>query len=526
MQLKKLPVGLSSFVKLREQNCVYIDKTRFIYDLVTTGDYYFLSRPRRFGKSLLVSTLHELFKANRKLFDGLWIDSSDYQWREHPIIHVDFGSIAHGDTRVFEQDIIERLHEIAQDFDVKIARGTTIAKTVRVLVSTLAKMAPVVVLVDEYDKPVLDNIADTNEAVARREVLREFYSTLKACDEYLRFVFLTGITKFTQTSLFSGLNNLVDISMSARYATMLGYTEDEVRQSFGAYIERLAKVQFVSTDKVIEILRERYNGYAFEHDVERVYNPYSVLQSLSERAFKDYWLATGTPTFLIDLLETRDDYDLSKIERPTVSERSMTTFDIKDIPLAPLLFQTGYLTVESYDSQNRLYTLYFPNKEVAEAMSLLLARSFGRVEEDRAVIFARDIGNALKHADWFAFQVALQELFNKMPYTTHIKCERDLQFILYAVCKLIGIQIDPEVATNLGRADLVVLSHNQIFIIELKVDKTAHAALKQIEDRRYYEKYVDASKKIMLVGINFESKTKRVTVEILAVNNLTGNANG
>lgn len=198
MQLKKLPIGLSSFVKLREQNCVYIDKTRFIYDLVTTGDYYFLSRPRRFGKSLLVSTLHELFKANRKLFDGLWIDSSDYQWREHPVIHVDFGSIAHGDTRVFEQDIIERLHEIAQDFDVKIARGTTIAKTVRVLVSTLAKVAPVVVLVDEYDKPVLDNIADTNEAVARREVLREFYSTLKACDEYLRFVFLTGITKFTQ----------------------------------------------------------------------------------------------------------------------------------------------------------------------------------------------------------------------------------------------------------------------------------------------------------------------------------------
>ena len=517
-KLKKLPLGYSDFKRIVDEDCVYVDKTQLIHQMITSGGYYFLSRPRRFGKSLLVSTLTELFFGNKDLFKDLWISKSDYSWSQHPVIRFDFSTIGHRTLSDLINNINVRLDDIAHDYAIDVSRYPSIDSKFQNLIVQLAKINKVVILIDEYDKPILDHIDTIDEAKTQREVLKSLYSVIKGSDQYLRFVLLTGVSKFLKTSIFSGINNLIDISMDERYATMLGYTHDELGRYFNNYLVRFS-AKLNKTPKLLEAqLLDYYDGYQFAENSERMFNPFSVMCSLDAQKFENYWFATGTPTFLVQLLQ-KNEYDLESVTQPVLNAEDLGSFELDNIPLPSLLFQTGYLTIKEYDSKTNNYTLGIPNKEVNNGFTRQLVNTFTLLPADKSIQYARRITRAFNHEDMANLLQTLQEFFNRMPYTVHIKSESQLQFVLYAIFALIGVTVDPEVTTSLGRADLVVSLAKLVYIIELKFNKTAQEALVQIQDKKYYEKYVNFGKQIFLLGINFDQPTKSVSIESQKIKN-------
>ncbi len=512
-KLKKLPLGLTTFSEIIRDDYVYVDKTESIYQLVTGGKYYFLSRPRRFGKSLLVSTLTEFFSGNRELFKHLWIGQSDYDWPVHPVIRFDFSEMSSFSVQCLQEDIIGIINEIAALYGIEVpASKTTITGKFKSLIIQLSKINKVVILIDEYDKPILDHIDNPEEAKAQREILKSLYSVIKGSDQYLKFVLLTGVSKFAKTSVFSGINNLSDISMDRRYATMLGYLRDELGIYFGDYLERFSKKLSISVNELETKLVNYYDGYHFTKESAPVFNPYSVMLSLDAQEIEDYWFKTGTPTFLVKLLR-KHDYDVDTVTHPVINKASLDAFEPDDIELAALLFQTGYLTIKGYDSATGNYTLGVPNREVSDGLTIQLVDAFTGLQANKSIQYAQRIFKTFVDGDMTKLEQVLQEFFNKMPYTVHVKSESQLQFVLYAIFALIGVTVDPEVTTSLGRADLVVGFPKLVYVIELKFNKTAHEALEQIQDKKYYEKYENIDKQITLVGINFDSETKTVSLE-------------
>jgi len=510
--IKKLPLGITDFKEIIESGCVYVDKTADIYQMIFGGKYYFISRPRRFGKSLLVSTLAELFAGNKKLFNNLWIVHSNYDWQEYPVIKIDFSGIDYSTSERLEKSLIQSLRTTAIQYNVALANTDSPKDMFSALIDQLAKKNKVVLLVDEYDKPIIDNIHDVQQAEKQRFILQNFYSTIKAKDAVLRFVLLTGVSKFAKTSVFSGINNLTDISMDERYATMFGYTQQEIRDYLGDYISRLSKKQKTDYEETMRNLTNYYDGYQFVENAERVFNPYSVLRCCDEGKYKNYWFTTGTPTFLIALLQ-KNNYDLETFTDPVLNENSLGSFEIDAIELSALLFQTGYLTIKAYDPITNNYTLGIPNREVNSGLTINLVDAFTRLPADKSLQYARKITHAFIKSDMIELQTVLQEFFNRMPYTVHVTDESKLQFVLYAIFALIGVAVDPEVTTSIGRADLVVTFPKLVYVIELKFNKTAQEALAQIQDKRYYEKYENLGKKITLLGINFDAASKTVMLE-------------
>ena len=510
--LKKLPLGISTFSEIIQENYVYVDKTEQIYQMVTGGKYYFISRPRRFGKSLLVSTLAELFSGNKELFKNLWIGHSDYDWQKYPVIRFDFSSISTVSVDELRYDIIGTLEENAADYDVDITKQQTITGKFKALIKRLASKERMVILVDEYDKPILDHVDNPLEARVYREVLKSLYIAIKGSDQYIRFVLLTGVSKFAKTSIFSGINNLRDITLSKFYATLFGYTHQELSDNFQNHL--IAQVPAVgeTVSSVIQNMRWQYDGYQFFQNCEPVFNPYSVLTSLTENALENYWFATGTPTFLIELLKTGQ-YSLDHIYQPIMSAHELDAFEPDAIKISALLYQTGYLTIIDYDRNAKMYTLDFPNHEVASAFNLLVSTSFTQLTENQTKTYAAHILKTFIHQDMTELQAVLQNFFNEMPYNVHIRREFDLHIIIFSVFKLIGIEVDPEVVTSLGRADLVVSLQKLVYVIELEFNGSAAQALEQIKDKKYYEKYENTGKQITLVGINFDESTKTVSLE-------------
>jgi hypothetical protein len=375
VMIKKLPIDVSNFKTMIEDDYVYVDKTRHIHQLITQGRFYFLSRPRRFGKSLLVSTLKEIFLANKKLFETSWIGSSNYVWHKHPVIHLDFSSISHNDAENLRTNLIIRLKSIAVDYGVIVDGAHDPESIFYDLVKKLSLTGKVVVLIDEYDYPILKHITNTPLALEMQEVLRGFYTSIKGLDEYLKFVLLTGVTKFSRTSIFSGLNNLNDISLDLEGATLLGYTEHEIERYFTEHINYFAEKQKTSVNVIMKNMKIWYNGYRFSGNsvVEKIYNPFSVLYYLHKQQRKNYWFASGTPTFLVSLLKKNYYHKaIESFDRVTMTEDSLISFDISgDIPLNTLLFQTGYLTIKSYDARHAMYTLACPNQEVRISLTTL-----------------------------------------------------------------------------------------------------------------------------------------------------------
>ena len=365
--LKKLPIDVSAFNIMIENDYLYVDKTEIIHDLITGGRFYFLSRPRRFGKSLFLSTLQELFEGNQKLFKDLWIGKAKrYDWPIYPVIYLNFSDLDIATSQELIASLSWRLDSIAKNNEIDVTDAPSPGLKMQKLVHELFKKNSVVVLIDEYDYPLINKLKNVKIAEENREVLKNFFSVIKSLDKYLRAIYLTGVTKFSKTSLFSGLNNLNDLTTDPRAATLLGYTQKEIDSYFAPYIKKQAAHEDLDENAIKQEMKSWYNGYRFSRKNIKVYNPYSVLYYLEKKELDNYWFESGTPGFLIELLKTQYK-DLENIEEAQLTTRSLGTFDIESLPLITILFQTGYLTINTYDRITKKYTLTYPNEEVRES---------------------------------------------------------------------------------------------------------------------------------------------------------------
>jgi hypothetical protein len=508
---KELPIGISTFAELIQENYVYVDKTEIIYQLVSRKKYYFLHRPRRFGKSLLISTLSEIFKSNKQLFDGLAIAALPYAWKKHPVIMISFASIAHTSPETLNNGIKLYLQGIAQDNQIILKGNLLPGEMLKELVAQMAKHNSVVLLIDEYDYPILQNIHKKEVAHEVREALKNFYSVIKDLDKNLRFVFFTGVSKFSQTSIFSGLNNLEDISLDEPFNTLLGYTRSEIITYFPMHLEETAQTIDYPVEKLLENITDWYDGYLFTgvKNSTKIYNPFSVLLFLSKKRFSNYWFQTATPTFLINLLKLQN-YPIQDFEHIEATESELGAFDIDTLPLKTLLFQTGYVTIQSYHSETGNYLLAYPNRETRNSF---IEYIFASITHQSGIILNNTAISLLKsfvQLDFDQVKKIVTSFFASVPYGIHIGEEKYYQTIFYIVLKIIGATIVVEEQTNIGRIDAVLETKDNYFIIEFKITSAAKA-LEQIENRKYYQAYEELGKKIILVGIAFDTVLKNVS---------------
>jgi hypothetical protein len=509
---KPLPSGVQNFRTIIEEGYLYIDKTQLIYELLRqpTG-VYFLSRPRRFGKSVLISTLEELFRGNKEIFRDLWLYSSDYAWPNYPVMRFDFSLERVRTAEEMKEVIGTYLQEIADQSNIKLKKGNY-QRQFRWLIQQLAEQSAqnrVVILVDEYDYPIIDNIENVVEAQQIRDVLKGFYTVVKALDRHVRFFFLTGVTKFSRVGVFSGLNNLTDLSMDMRFAALPGITRDEVVTYLGEYLQHFAQHLGQSTDQVWAQMEHWYNGFRFSKSPLTVYNPFSLLQLLTIQEFRNYWFESGTPTFLISLIKSRN-YQLSQIDSLQLEEIAFSTYELEQLEVLPMLFQSGYLTIKSFDPQRSLYTLDYPNFEVENSFLSWLLGAFSEIDHALSTSHLWRLIDALLGRDLPAFFTTLRVFFSQIPYDLQVKREQYYQTIFYLIFSLIGLRVAVEKHTNQGRIDTVVELAADVYLFEFKLDGSEVAALQQIKDKRYAEAYHDRHKTIHLVGVNFDSTTRTV----------------
>lgn len=512
-KMKYLPTDVSSFKVMMEGNYVYVDKTEYIYHLFNGGNrYYFLARPRRFGKSLLVSTIKEIFLGNRKLFKGLWIDSSDYQWQEYPVIHIDFSLVDKSSPEEFKISLSWELEEIARKNGADVSEAPIVSNKFKSLIEQLSKKNKVVILIDEYDKPILDAFPSIEQATAMRTALRGFYEIIKGMDEYIRAIFITGVTKFAKTSIFSGLNNLADITMNEMSATLFGYTKHELEHYFDPYIQELALHTNQSKAEAYEKIKNYYNGYRFSEKEQLVYNPFSVLYCLYNKKFENYWFASGTPSFLIEMLRQQG-IKMATLDTIEIAESSLGTFDITSLDLFPILFQTGYLTIKEYHAQDNRYILEYPNTEVKDSFIRYLAATFSYYTNSGIDIALSQFRTALHTNNIDFFCSTLQSLLANIPYQLHIGNEAYYHSLLQFLITLLGLEGHSEISTSKGRIDMMVEVPKHVIIFELKFGTSAHKALAQIVDHTYYEKYLYLKKPITLVGLSFNLEDKELVLD-------------
>ena len=511
--LKKLPVSTYTFRDIIKHDCLYVDKTPYIYNLIRyPKSSYFLSRPRRFGKSLLISTLAEIFKGNKDLFQDLWIYQNDYIWETHPVIRLDFSQERVYTAAELQEVITEYLYEIATRYSITLQKAPY-HRLFRRLIQGLAEgQRSVVILIDEYDKPILDNIDNLEEAILIRETLKNFYAVIKAMDQHLHLTFITGISKFSQVGVFSTLNNLVDLTMNTQFSAMLGLTQEEVNRDFADYIRAFAEQQGQTIASFLDEMQLWYDGFCFAPQGQNVYNPYSVIHLFYHQQFSNYWFETGTPTFLIKLIRDRN-YELQQFEELVLHEIDFKTYELESLEIVPLLFQTGYLTIRGYVREPRreaVYTLAYPNYEVERAFLTYLLNAFSYVERTRARSYLHRLIAAIQASDLGQTFEIMSAFFANIPYDLQLKYEKYYQSLFYVIFMMLGMEIEVEVETNAGRIDAVVALNDEILLFEFKIDKTAQEALQQIKDNKYYQKYRLHHKKMTLVGANFNSQTRCV----------------
>ena len=530
-ELKKLPIGVQSFEQLIREGAVYVDKTKNIYEILKPGfGAYFLSRPRRFGKSLLVSTLEAIFKNKRHLFKGLWLDSSDYAWEEFPVIKIDMSSVSKKTNVTLNQALKEAVNDNA------LREGITLEdkepeRMFQLLIHALAKKynQQVVILIDEYDDPILKHINDPEMAGKNREVLQDFYKIMKSESGSLRFVFLTGVSKFAKTSIFSGLNNLLNISMSEKYATLLGYTQEELESYFSEYISELAESHSLSVDEILNKIKFWYNGYKFSKAENKVYNPFSSLLLFETKEFVNHWFVTGTPTFLIELIK-RSSVDLQSFEDLIeIPEYNLNVYDVESLPLIPIMFDAGYLTLvkQSLMGNDIIYGLSYPNYEVKNSLVSGLLNEFSEKDSGSISSELLQISRSIINNDLEKFFSLLKSYFASIPYDLIPKKELNekyFQLIFYLLMRVTSFRVNTEDRTNLGRIYLMLETDTSIYLFELKVNSSATAALEQIKEKKYYEKYLhipvvksDSSsetaqdKVVYLIGLNLSLEERNIS---------------
>ena len=522
----KYPIGIQSFDRIREDGYVYVDKTALIYELVSKGTIYFLSRPRRFGKSLLVSTLENYFLGRRELFRGLAIDSLEKEWKEYPVFHIDFN----GKNFTSPMELKETIETFVAKCEEKYGKDE-LANTYGDRLAYVFEKAHektgrrVVVLIDEYDKPLLDVMnTDTPSPVVagdiktledyNREILKGFYSVFKLTDKHLQFVLLTGVTKFSQVSVFSGFNQPADISYDSRYDALCGISKDELLSVFKDQIRELGEVNGMTEEETVEKLKQKYDGYHFSKQLNDIFNPFSILNCFSKNDFQNYWFSTGTPTYLMRLLANNHENinELAGKEYPAAEFVDYKA--TKQKPL-PMIYQSGYFTIKGYDPTFDVYRLDFPNEEVRSGMVALLASDYFS-NENYSNSWLVDVTRALRSGDLDKFKLQLTSFLANISYRFQRKqdareCERHFQYTFYLILQLLGkYNTYVEKETSQGRIDCVLECPDYVYIFEFKLNSTAEAALKQIDEKGYAQPYAADNRKIYKVGISFSSETGTV----------------
>lgn len=507
---KKFPIGIQSFEKIRTEGYHYIDKTSLVYQLVMTDSPYFLSRPRRFGKSLLLSTIEAFFLGKKELFKGLAIENLETEWKTYPVLHLDFNAETYDSINSLERILNNYLCTWEAQYGKESSETSYSLRFKGIIRRAHMKTGKkVVVLIDEYDKPLLQTIENRELQTSHKILLKAFYAVLKSVDADLRFVFLTGVTKFGQVSVFSDLNQLKDISMDARYATICGITKTELLDNFRSDLEELAHSEKMTYDEVCEKMRYMYDGYHFRHNMEGVYNPFSVLNALDSQEFASYWFSTGTPTFLVELLK-RTDYDLRDLEGVELAADQFADYRADaEFPI-PVIYQSGYLTIKGYDKRFGTYKLGFPNEEVKYGFLTFLNPYYTGIPKGKSNFNIEHFVKELEAGDVNAFLTRLRGFFAGIPYELNDKTERHYQVVFYLVFRLLGQYIDAEERSTKGRADAVVKTKDHIFVFEFKLNGSTEDALKQINEKGYLIPYETDGRKLIKIGVSFDSDMRNI----------------
>ncbi len=501
-----------SFEELIRGKFLYVDKTEYIWNMIrpaTAG--YFLSRPRRFGKSLTVSTLKAVFQGKKELFKGLAIYDKPYDWKQYPVIHLDMNGLDFSSVEELESSLCDLVTEAAASHELRLESAHA-ASMFRALINQLAEQEQVVILVDEYDKPILNNLGKPH-AQKILDKLKTFYSVIKAFESKERFVFVTGVSKFCHVSLFSDLNNLTDISMHRDYATMFGYTQEEFETYFADRIDSACKQLNMPCEELLPEIKQWYDGYRFHAKAESVYNPVSLAQFfMNDAEFNNYWFSTGTPSFLVELTK-KADFNFEKTLSEPVMGLAFNAFEIDKIDPLALLLQTGYLTIKSsfVDLGETLYYLDFPNREVKSAFETYLISDYASIPQETVGANVFKMVKAIKARDINLFMELLKTFFAAVQYDVATDTEGRFQLLFYSVFLLIGVRVEAESRTNNGRIDAVICDGDHVYIFEFKINQTAGIALDQIREKEYFRKYQHSGRKIILVGANFDTVSRQIT---------------
>ena len=510
MAQQNLPIGIQNFESLRKDDYLYVDKTAFVYKLVTTGRYYFLSRPRRFGKSLLLSTLHAYFEGKRELFEGLAISNLEQKWEAYPILHLDLNTRNYKDAEALPGILNEYLEKWEALYGDEKRNRVLEERFTYVIEQAFAKTGRrVVILVDEYDKPMLQAIGNEALQEAYRNTLKAFYGALKSCDQYIKFAMLTGVTKFGKVSVFSDLNNLKDISMRKDYHEICGITEQELQDNFQPYVSRMADELEMSAEEVLKKLARLYDGYHFVPNSPGLYNPFSVLNAFDANAFGSYWFETGTPTYLVQLLQLHN-YNLERMANEYVTEDILNSVDVASTNPIPVIYQSGYLTIKGYEPEFRNYRLGFPNEEVEDGFFRFLLPYYASVNRTETAFHIQKFVEEMRTGQPEAFLNRLTCFFADTPYELIKDRENHYQNVLFILCKLLGVYVRAEYRTSQGRIDLVLQPKDYTYIIECKLDGTAEQALQQISDKSYALPFSTGDTKVFRIGLNFSSETRNI----------------
>ena len=511
-QARKYPIGIQTFSEIRERNYLYIDKTQYLVDFIDKGyKYVFLSRPRRFGKSLFASMIHAYYEGRKDLFEGLAMGEYEKDWVKHPVLHFDMSAAKHMDKDMLERYLADMLTDQEAVFGYKSEKQDPNIR-LKDLVVTANRLTgrKVALIIDEYDAPLLDVVHEELNLVALRRAMQNFYSPIKSLDPYLEFVFLTGITKFAQLSIFSELNNLFNISMYDKYSAICGISSEELHTQMLPDVERLAEHLHLSVDETFERLKRKYDGYHFSKNSEDVYNPFSLIKALASGDISDYWFDSGTPTYIIKLLQK---YNVG-LRDLTGQDAGVSDFDVSPENMTtalPLLYQSGYLTIKHYEPMIDLYTLGYPNEEVRTGMVRSLAANYLTPAEGTNSSFVIKFVKAVIADDMEQALTLMRAYLAGVSYRLSNKTERDVQTIFYLVFSLIGSFIKVEEESAHGRADVVITLPSVVYVMELKFDGSADTALRQIDEKGYLIPYTADGKRLVKVGVNYSSEERTIT---------------
>ncbi len=505
----KYPIGIQTFAKTREENFLYFDKTKEVYQLAKNGGYYFLSRPRRFGKSLLVTTLEAYFQGRKELFEGLAISKLETEWKQCPVLHIDLNAADYRSEEALISIIDGHLRQFERTFG-KDPDEHTVSERFKGVIQRACEQTgrQVVILVDEYDKPLLQTIGNMELQDNYRKILKGFYGVAKTMDACIRLAFFTGVTKFSKVSVFSDLNNLEDISLSGQYAEICGITEQEIRDNIDAQVGELATANGLTKDECYLRLKQQYDGYHFHPNSAGMYNPFSLLSALKRKEFGDQWFQSGTPTFLVEVLK-RNNYDLEQLTREEATADLLGSLDAIDTNPTPLLYQSGYLTIKGYDPEFGTYRLGFPNQEVERGFSRFLFRYYTPSSQGQDS-FVKDFVLAARAGQTDKFMKRLESLFAGQDYQIAGDAELYFHNAVALVFKMVGFYTETERHTSDGRMDMVVQTADYIYLFEFKLDKSVEEALEQIEEREYALPFAHDPRKLYKIGVNFSSETRRI----------------